>query len=123
MQFATKEHSKLKGYREFILGADIGGTNSNFGLFGVKNKKIAFLVSFHFKSNSIKNFRNALKTLLVCLDEIYGIKISRACIAVAGALSAKKDYAKVTNSNFHVSKKEIMKCGFKNRNEITKIGF
>ncbi|MEK6942638.1 MAG: glucokinase [Nanoarchaeota archaeon] len=114
MQFIKRDYSESKGYGQYILGADIGGTNSSFGLFGAKNNKMKLLTHFHFKSEDIKKFKDALKTLLDYIREEYKIKISKACIAAAGALSPKKDYVKITNSSFHISKKEVLKCGIKN---------
>ncbi|HLC49796.1 MAG TPA: glucokinase [Candidatus Nanoarchaeia archaeon] len=113
MQFIKRDYSALKSCKELILGADIGGTNSSFGLFGINKNRLSLISSFHFKSNEIKNFNDALKTLLDYTKEEYKIKISKACIAAAGALSPNKDYVKITNSGFHISRKDVLRCGIK----------
>ena len=62
------------------------------------------LTHFHFKAD-IK--LRCIKNLLDYIREEYKIKISKACIAAAGFIVSKKDYVKITNSGFHISKKRF----------------
>jgi len=55
--YKTKTHTKnfkKKEYEFFVIGADIGGTNMNFGLSGVKNGNIELISSVHFKTLNFK---------------------------------------------------------------------
>lgn len=105
-----KEYKRFdkKNYNFFFLAGDIGGTNTNLGIFGVKNKIPTLLLSFHFKSQRLKASHYAINQILNYIQKNYKINITKACIAVAGVLSANKDYAKVTNAKWSVDKKILL---------------
>ena len=111
MQFIKRDYKKLykKKYGSFILGGDIGGTNTNLGVFGVKNKVPTLLVSFHFKSKELKGLHYAVNETLRRVHNNYKTKITKACFAVAGVLSPNRDYAKITNVRWDVGKKALSK--------------
>jgi len=92
-----------------ILGADIGGTNSNFGVFVPKDGKPELILSIHFKSQKIKNFTQLVQDLLDYIKNAHGIYIFNACFAAAGVISANRDYCKPTNLHFALDKKDIEK--------------
>ncbi len=94
---------------ECLLGADIGGTNANFGIFQLINNKPKLILSIHFKSQKIKNFTDVIKQLLDYLQNKYGITIKKATIAAAGAVSAMHDYVNPTNLNVDIDSNEILK--------------
>ncbi len=98
-----------KSYDSFILAGDIGGTNTNIGIFGVKKSFPTLLISFHFKSQQLKGLHSAINETLVYAQKNYGISITKACFAVAGVLSANKNSAKITNINWNVSEKVLLK--------------
>jgi len=55
MQATIRYHKKnIKSYKGFVLGADIGGTNSNIGVFGIE-KEPELLFSLHFKSQELNS--------------------------------------------------------------------
>ncbi len=111
MLHGKKEYEKFnkKGYKSYILGVDVGGTNTNLGIFGIKNKLPELLSSFHSKSKQIRGLYFAINETLNLIEKNYNIKITEACIAIAGVLSANKNYAKVTNVRWDISKKELLK--------------
>ncbi|MDP3766265.1 MAG: glucokinase [Nanoarchaeota archaeon] len=111
MQFVKNEYKKFskKEHSSFILGCDIGGTNTNLGIFGIKKNFPELLVSLHFKSRELKALHHAVHETLAYVKEKYKIRITKACIAVAGVLSPNKDYAKITNVKWDVSKKVLLK--------------
>lgn len=90
------------------LGADIGGTNSNFGIFTVQDKKLILLFSLHFKSQEIVNFTDVVKQVLQYGQLKYNISIKKSCFAAAGIVSEDHDYCKPTNLNFALSSQEIL---------------
>lgn len=97
------------GYSRFVLGGDIGGTNTALGIFGIKNKKAELLLSFHFKSKELSGLHDAVNEALEYVRKNYGLKISKACFAVAGTISPEKDMAEATNINWDVSKKDLLR--------------
>lgn len=111
MQFAKKEYRNFNrnSYVSFILGGDIGGTNTNLGIFGIKKNFPTLLLSFHFKSKELKGLHEAINATLNYVEKRYKIKITKTCLAVAGVLSPNKDYAKITNVKWDVSKKMLRK--------------
>ncbi len=93
-----------------ILGADIGGTNSNFGIFQVRDERPILLLSLHVKSKEIKEFPLAVNDLLSFVKQTYGITISHALFAAAGVVSPDKDYSKPTNLPIIIDAAEIKKA-------------
>jgi len=91
-----------------IIGADIGGTNSNFGIFDLSTGKLELLLSIHLKSNEITNFTDALKDVLTYLKNRYAITVKKASLACAGAVSKEKTLCKITNSGFLVDANDIV---------------
>lgn len=111
MAFIKKEYRKFtkNKYTSFILGGDVGATNTNFGVFGVKNNFPVLLVSFHFKNKKVKGLHYAINETLELIQKNYKIGITKACLAVAGVLSPDKSYAKMANARWRISKKALLK--------------
>ena len=109
MQFLKKDHKKFSenGYREFILGGDIGATNTHLGIFGVKNKSADLIISFHFKNKDLSSVYEAINFVLNLVKKDYKIKIENASFGIAGALSPERDNVKMTNIKWSISKKEL----------------
>ncbi len=111
MQFTRKEHKKFskKNYNSFILGCDIGGTNTKIGIFGIKNKNPKLLSQFDFKTKELKDLSSAVSQVLSFAEKNYKIKITNACIAIAGVISHKKDFARMTNASLIVRTNDLAK--------------
>lgn len=111
MLFTKKEYKKFskKSYDSFILAGDIGGTNTSLGIFGMKNRSPTLLVSFHFKSWELNGLDYAVNEAIAHIKKNYKINVTDACFAVAGVLSAAKDYAQITNAKWDVSRKILLK--------------
>jgi len=92
-----------------VLGADIGGTNSNFGIFQNLNGHLKLLFSLHFKSQKIDNFTILVKNILDLLQASYGITIKHSCFAAAGVVSEHRDRCKPTNLDFVIDANELIK--------------
>lgn len=96
-------------FDDFILGGDVGGTNTHLGLFGIKKHDVRLLLPFHFRNSETDSLHQAVNAVLGSAESRYGIRIKNACIAVAGALPHSRDSVKVTNSGWIVKKDELMK--------------
>lgn len=92
----------------YVLGADVGGTNTNIGIAGIKNSKPALLFSLDFKSQELKSLIPAVDKTLAYADKNHNIKINSACFGVAGIVSPTQDVVNLTNVNWNISKKEII---------------
>jgi glucokinase len=90
-----------------VLGADIGGTKSNVGIFEVTDDKATLLISFHAKTKSIGDFNETMNELLQYLYDTYGITIDDACIAAPGVATKNKDYSKV-HGMFDIKTSELI---------------
>lgn len=93
-----------------IMGVDIGGTNSNFGIFQNKNGTLTLLFSVHAKSQDVQDFSDLFVQVVVYCKERYDIVISAIMIGVAGVVSPQRDYCKPTNLNNVVDAHAIRKA-------------
>ena len=100
---------KKSTYPCFILAGDVGGTNTNLGLFGIKKDLPHLLISLHFKSNELKGIHEAINETLNFVKKEYSINITKACFAVAGVLSQDGDAAEVTNAKLDIDKKALLR--------------
>ena len=94
-------------FAQYILGADVGGTNSNFGIFGIKKKPI-LLFSIHFSSREINSIIPAIISVMSYCRE-RGITIKKACIGAAGVISEDRKKCKITNLAWEIDTEEIKK--------------
>jgi glucokinase len=90
-----------------LMGADIGGTNSNFGIFNIDQKKPVLLLALHAKSQEITDFPGLVKEVLSYLRAKYNITIKNALFAAAGVVSENRDYAQPTNLSIAIDAAKI----------------
>ena len=91
-----------------FLGADIGGTKSNVGIFEVTdNNKAKLLISFHEKTKNIGDFNETMNELLQYLYDTYGITVDHACIAAPGVATKNRDYSSV-HGLFDIKTSELL---------------
>lgn len=93
-----------------VIGADIGGTNSNFGIFNMRNAKPELLFSLHAKSQEIKDFPSVVQQVMKFAKEKYGLQIHHALFACAGVVSPQKDFSKPTNLPIEIDAHAIKKA-------------
>lgn len=79
-----------------ILAADIGGTNTVFGVFTGRAEQ-RLIITFHYESKRIANFPETVLEVLMFLRQTYEITISRACFAGAGRVSLNGSRLTLTN--------------------------
>jgi glucokinase len=99
----------LDDFSYFLLGADVGGTNTNLCIAGVKNKKPLLLFSFHFKTKELSSLNHAVNEILTYAKYKYNMNITTACISAAGIISEDETFVSLTNANWHISSEELKK--------------
>lgn len=92
----------------FILVGDIGGTNTNFGVFALENSA-ELLISLHYKSKLISDFNAVVLDAIVHIKDVYDICVLKIVIAAAGVVSENADFVKPTNLPFLINKGAIIK--------------
>ena len=95
-------------FNSFVLGVDIGGTNTNIAIAGVANDKPTLIFSLNFKTNEIQSFLSAVQEALNYAKNQYDIEIHHACIGAAGVVSSSGDFADLTNIELSVDANKIM---------------
>lgn len=93
-------------YSSFVLAADIGGTNSNLGIAGVKDNRPVLIFSTHMRTkHDLVSFINETLELA---DNDYGIHVDCACLAVAGPVNVHHDRCFLTNAKFSIDVNTIL---------------
>lgn len=96
-----------KGIEALLVG-DIGGTNSNFGIFKQDDGRLILLLSLHTKSQEIKSFTDVVRDVLKQIGKEYNISCKRACFAAAGVPSQDRMHCKPTNLPFIIDIQDIL---------------
>ncbi len=95
-------------FSSYVLGVDIGGTNTNLGIAGIQNKRPILLFSLNFKSKELPSLSPAVNETITYAKEKYEIDINTACIGAAGVVSSSQDYAELTNVQWNVNIKDLI---------------
>jgi len=93
---------------QFVIGADIGGTNSNIGIFEIKDELPILLRSLHYKSQTITNFTLLFMEIFEYTKKME-IRVDILCIAAAGVVSEHREFVRPTNLQTKINIKEIQK--------------
>lgn len=107
--FKEVVYKKIKKGSHALLVADIGGTNSNFGIAQIVDGDAELIFSIHIKSQQITDFTQVVKELLGLIYKKYDINITSACFAAAGVVTPKQNFCKPTNLNITIDAKDIVK--------------
>jgi glucokinase len=102
--------SQIVSKGTFFLAADIGGTNSNFGVFSLEHDNVLLLVSLHYKSKEISDFTLLVKQVLDYIQARYAITITHSCIGAAGIVYPHRVYVKPTHLSFAINLNDILKA-------------
>ena len=98
----------IKDFDSYILGLDLGGTNTNLLFSGVKDNKPIFLSKYNFETYKICSIIDPINQVLDYIKDTYNILIKNASIGVPGVISKDNNYAELTNISWNVSKDEIL---------------
>jgi len=99
---------KLKKYSQFVLGGDVGGTNTTLGLFGFKDNKPELVFSIDLKTKKLKSLILPIQKMQLFARN-NNIVISGGCLAVAGPVSADRDFCNPTYINWNIDTRDIRK--------------
>ncbi len=94
---------------ELIIGADVGGTNTNICVAYEKNGKPELIFSFHYRTQTISTIVYPLKEVIRYAEMKYKKKPVKACIAGAGPVNKERGHCKLTNAEWDLDVKEIKK--------------
>lgn len=94
--------------RHCILAGDIGGTNSNFGIFEMQGTKPVLLIALHAKSQHISDYGPVVSDLLRYCKQQYDITIAEACFGAAGIVMRNHSLVKPTNLSVTIDAHAIM---------------
>jgi glucokinase len=92
----------------FFLAGDIGGTNSNFGIFTESSDPAELLISLQYKSIHVTDFAVFLRQVVEYIKTRYGIVCERACIGAAGIIEPKRISVQPTNLSFNINLATIL---------------
>lgn len=93
-----------------IFVADIGGTNSNFGILKMQNTIPILLVSFHAHSREIKDFSLLVHDVLEYIKNKYKKEFQKACFGAAGVISGDGNFVKPANLTFAIDVDVVKKA-------------
>jgi len=83
--FITRHYvTNISCNKEYYIGADLGGTNMDFGIFSVQENRPVLLFSLHTKTKTITDFTQVIKDVLKYAYDNHNLSIYKACIAVPG---------------------------------------
>lgn len=111
-----EDFEKNIDYSKHILGVDIGGTNTNFGIAGIIDDKIDLLFSISNKTRDITDMNTIFSETINFIKNDYDIHIGSVCIAAAGPVSSDGNLVELTNIKRTVNKEKIEK-----NNDLEKI--
>lgn len=87
---------------EFLFVGDIGGTNSNFGVFQSYEQKLTLILSVHALSQEVTDFGLLVHQVLSLLAEKYNLSFKDACFALAGVMPCLGNDYTFTNLRFDI---------------------
>jgi len=96
-------------FSSYVLGIDIGGTNTNLGIAGVVKNTSTMLLSFHFKTQELTTIIPAVLETLEYAHNNYNIDIASVCIGASGIVSPNNDSAALTNVKWDLKADDIIK--------------
>jgi glucokinase len=97
----------ISDFNYYVLGADIGGTNTNISIAGIKDSKIKMIFSFEYNSKKINSIIPPIKQCLEYAKNKYNIEAKKACFGVAGIVNQNKS-AKLTNADWSINSNQIL---------------
>jgi len=111
MEYTIKNCNKSKidyNFSNYVLGIDIGGTNTNLAIAGIYNKKPNLLFSHNYKTEKLDSIIPPIDSILTYSKNNFKIEVDFACIGAAGVVSSSNDFVQLTNAEWNISSNEII---------------
>lgn len=103
------KYVSLEDFRgPFFLAGDIGGTNSNFGIFSLEYQEPVLLISLHYKSRDVLEFAVFMQEVIGYIESKYGITFEKGCIGAAGIIYPTRIWVKPTNLSFEINLSDVI---------------
>jgi glucokinase len=100
--------NKDAGFDRLVLAGDIGGTNTNLALVGIKEGKFTIIVEAVFPSGEISGLTEPIKELLgVARSERADLAATSGCVCAAGPVA--QNCCKLTNLSWDIDGNELSK--------------
>ncbi|MDR1829950.1 MAG: glucokinase [Candidatus Fibromonas sp.] len=100
--------NKDVAFEHLVLAGDIGGTNTNLALVGIKDGKFSIVVEAIFPSKEITGLAEPIKELLgEAGKERPGLVAKRGCICAAGPVA--QNFCKMTNLDWDIDGNALSK--------------
>ncbi len=74
--------------KDIFLAADIGGTNSNFGVFEMRDNNLVLLISLHLKSALVTDYALVIKEFVELVRYRYQLHPQGFCLGIAGIVTS-----------------------------------
>lgn len=91
----------------FFLAGDIGGTNSNFGIFSMNPLNPQLVLSLHYKSQHVSDFTAFMQQVVDYVKSHYDITFAGGCLGAAGVVYPHRISARPTNLSFEINIHQI----------------
>jgi len=120
-------YNEVGEYSSYVLGGDLGGTNTKLGIAGIKEGKTVPLFLARFKTQEIDSLVPAIEETLDYARKKHGIELEAACFGAAGVVSPDGAQCKLTNASWSIDLNEIKsKIGLRSArllNDFEAIGY
>lgn len=108
IRFINKKMLNEK-FSYYVLGIDVGGTNTDLAVAGIKNSKPILLFSTHYYTSELSSLIPEINDILTYAKTNFEMDIDLTCIGAAGVVTSTNDYCKLTNANWDVSAEVLKK--------------
>ena len=111
MDYTVKSFDITKDYTQFssyVLGIDVGGTNTNCAIAGIQNSELNLLFSLNFKSKEINSLTSVINEAIHYVKNKYGVEVDTTCIGAAGVVSPSGNSAQLTNVDWNIDTLELL---------------
>ncbi len=103
-----KWQNKDASFDRLVLAGDIGGTNTNLALVGIKGEKLTIVVEAVFPSGEIDGLAEPIKELFsAAKQERADLVASKGCVCAAGPVA--QNVCKMTNLSWNIDGNELSK--------------
>jgi glucokinase len=107
-EFVELRRFSKEVYGKFVLGGDVGATNTDLCIAGVKGNGVEPLFMLRFRSQELLGIVEAINETLRFADERYGIHVADACLSPAGPMNAERSYCKLTNVAWDIDVRKVL---------------